>query len=276
MNRLDRRFAQLREAGRSALIPYITAGHPVPSASVPVMHALVEAGADVIELGMPFTDVMADGPVIQDACAAALENGMTLAKVIAQVAEFRRDDAETPVILMGYMNPLERRGLAQGVGEAAEAGVDGMLIVDCPVEEAGDSSRLLSGAGLHQIHLAAPTTSPERLKRIAAAGGGFTYLVALKGVTGAATLDPERLREPLAALRAGGDTPVCVGFGVKTPQHAAAVAGVADGVVIGSALVAALAGADDPAVAAERARAFLEPMREAVENSRPVAIPARP
>lgn len=275
MNRLDVRFRDLAAAGRSAVIPYITAGHPDPVVTVPVMHALVAAGADVIELGMPFSDVMADGPVIQAACATALERGMTLEKVMAQVAEFRRDDARTPVVMMGYMNPLERRGLARVAGEAAAAGVDGLLIVDCPIEESAGSSAAFGQAGLYQIHLAAPTTSPERLARIAAAGGGFIYLVALKGVTGAGSLDIDTLGVPLAALRAGGNTPVAVGFGIKTPEQVAAVAGIADGVVIGSALVSELDAVVDAEQAAARARAFLEPIREAVENTRPVATVVR-
>lgn len=258
MNRIDLRFDSLGKQSRAALVPYITAGHPHPDFTVPVMHALVAAGADVIELGIPFSDVMADGPVIQQACNTALQHGTTLETVLAMVAEFRRGDAHTPVVLMGYMNPLERYGIENAARHAADAGADGMLIVDCPAEESVDTLPALKAAGLHQIFLVAPTTSEARMQRIAADASGFIYFVSLKGVTGAASLDMASLRTPLERIRRYSETPVAVGFGITTPEQAAGVAEVADAVVIGSALVKALDGVQDTGAAAQTAGNFLK------------------
>jgi tryptophan synthase alpha chain len=269
LNRIDARFRDLREKGRPALVPYVTAGYPCPDATVPVMHAAVEAGADLVEVGMPFSDVMADGPVIQEACARALEQGTHLDQVLAMVAEFRRRDAHTPVILMGYTNPIERRGLERFVGEAARAGVDGLLIVDCPAEEAGDMRAALAAHGLHQIFLVAPTTTEARLQRTAALAGGFVYYVSIKGVTGAASLDTGSLAPAVERIRRHLDLPVAIGFGIRTAEQAAATAQAGDAVVIGSALVSKLGecrGADD---AASVTREFLAPIREAMDNSSP-------
>ncbi len=268
MNRIDARFGQLRGDNRAALIPYLTAGHPEPEWTVPVMHALVDAGADLLELGVPFSDVMADGPVIQNACARALERGMDWRQVLAMVAEFRRTDPHTPVVLMGYMNPLERRGMEQAVAECADAGADGLLIVDCPMEESVDIDPLLAARDLHGIRLAAPTTSPGRLERIARHAGGFIYFVSLKGVTGAASLDLDALAGPLERIRQLGDCPVAVGFGIREADQAAAVARMADGVVIGSALVSVLDSCRSPDQAMAAARGFVEPIRKAMDNSR--------
>lgn len=267
MNRIDARFRQLRDTGRKGLIPYVTAGHPHPDWTVAILHTLVDAGADMLELGVPFSDVMADGPVIQDACARALVHGTTWTGVLAMVAEFRRTDPHTPIVLMGYMNPLERRGMKQAAEEAAAAGVDGLLIVDCPVEESTDSRILLSACDLHQICLASPTTTPRRMERLAEVASGFVYFVSLKGVTGAASLDVDTLATPLARLRELTDCPLAVGFGIRAPAQAAAAAGVADAVVIGSALVAALDGAGSREEAVDVARRFLEPVRKAMDNS---------
>lgn len=236
-NRIDRRFAELAGRGRKGLIPYVTAGHPKPELTVDIMHSLVAAGADLLELGIPFSDVMADGPVIQNACEVALKQGMTLDKVFSQVAEFRRRDTETPVILMGYMNPVERRGLETFADQAAEAGVDGLLIVDCPADEARDTTRAFDARELHQIFLVAPTTTEARIERMAPLAGGFIYYVSLKGVTGSAALNADDLAPAVEAIRARSDIPVAVGFGISTPEQAEAVAAVADAVVIGSALV---------------------------------------
>jgi tryptophan synthase alpha chain len=237
LNRIDRRFKELKASGRTALIPYVTAGHPSPEASVEILHAAVDAGADLLELGMPFSDVMADGPVIQNACAKALAQGMNLDRVLEMVATFRQRDGDTPIVLMGYTNPIERRGTSRFAAEASNAGVDALLIVDCPADEAQELRSELAEQGLHQIFLVAPTTTPQRLERTAGLAGGFVYYVSIKGVTGAATLDVDSLGPAVAQIRAAMDLPVAVGFGIREPEQAAAVAQCADGVVIGSALV---------------------------------------
>lgn len=267
MNRIDARFRQLGEQGRRALIPYVTAGYPGPDATVPVLHAAVEAGADLLEVGMPFSDVMADGPVIQEACARALEQGTGLEQVLAMVAEFRRSDAHTPVILMGYANPIERRGVARFCKEAADAGVDGLLIVDVPADEAAEMRAELARHDLHQIFLVAPTTTDARLKRAAGLAGGFLYYVTIKGVTGAANLDTASLAPAVERIRSASGVPVAVGFGIRTPEHAAAAAESADAVVIGSALVERLGKADSTAAAVAAARDYLAPIRQAMDNT---------
>ncbi|NEZ03355.1 tryptophan synthase subunit alpha [Wenzhouxiangella sp. XN201] len=267
MNRIDARFEDLGKRGRRALIPYVTAGYPGPDATVPVLHAAVEAGADLLEIGMPFSDVMADGPVIQEACARALEQGTGLEQVLAMVAEFRRSDAHTPIILMGYANPIERRGVARFCEEAAAAGVDGLLIVDVPADEAGEMRAELARHDLHQIFLVAPTTTDARLKRAAELAGGFLYYVSLKGVTGAASLDTASLAPAVERIKAAAGVPVAVGFGISTPEHAAAAARSADAVVIGSALVKRLGQADSTAAAVAAARDYLAPIRQAMDNT---------
>lgn len=264
-NRIDRRFADFARSGRKALVPYITAGHPSPEATVELMHALVEAGADLVELGVPFSDVMADGPVIQNACERALAQGMTLDRVFEMVRRFRTRDAATPVILMGYMNPIERRGLECFAEQAAQVGVDALLIVDCPADEADETAAAFARHGMHQIFLAAPTTTPSRMQRLAAVAGGFIYYVSLKGVTGSARLDAASLAPAVAGIRAHSDLPVAIGFGISTPEQAAAVAQVADAVVIGSALVKRLDGAADPAAAVKIATDYLAPVRAALD-----------
>lgn len=241
MSRLATRFDECRDAGRSALIPYITAGDPDPGATVPLLHALVAAGADVLEIGVPFSDPMADGPVIQAACERALAHGTRLQDVLAMVAEFRRDDARTPIVLMGYLNPIESMGLQAFADAASEAGVDGVLAVDLTAEEAGDVTPVFRSAGLDPVCLVAPTTSEARRELICGRAGGFLYYVSLKGVTGAATLDVASLEERIAGLRAHTDLPIAIGFGIRTPETAAAVSQVADAVVVGSALVGRIA-----------------------------------
>ncbi|MBL38213.1 MAG: tryptophan synthase subunit alpha [Xanthomonadales bacterium] len=265
-NRIDRRFAELAERGRTGLIPYVTAGHPKPELTVDIMHALVAGGADLLELGIPFSDVMADGPVIQHACEAALKQGMTLDKVFAQVAEFRRRDADTPVILMGYMNPVERRGLETFAEQAAEAGVDGLLIVDCPADEAADTTRVFDEHELHQIFLVAPTTTESRIERMAPLAGGFIYYVSLKGVTGSAALNADELAPAVDSIRARSDLPVAVGFGISTPEQARAVGAVADAVVIGSALVRKLDGAESREVAGDIVADYIGSIRAALDG----------
>ncbi|MDT8438784.1 MAG: tryptophan synthase subunit alpha [Wenzhouxiangellaceae bacterium] len=264
-NRIDARFAALARAGRVGLIPYITAGHPTPDSTVAVMHSLVEAGADLLELGVPFSDVMADGPVIQKACARALEQGMTVDRVFAMVETFRAADTETPVILMGYMNPVERRGVERFADQARAAGVDALLLVDCPADEAAETRAVLAERGMHQIFLAAPTTTEVRMQRLAQVAGGFIYYVSLKGVTGSAELDADSLAPVLARLRSHSPLPLAVGFGIATAEQAAAVAAHADAVVIGSALVRRLDAAADPDNAAAIARDYLAPIRDALD-----------
>lgn len=269
MNRIDRRFAELKAQGRVALVPYVTAGHPHPDFSVDILHAAVDAGADLVELGMPFSDVMADGPVIQNACARALVHGTGLDHVLDMVRTFRRKDQQTPLILMGYLNPIERRGAERFAAEAAEAGVDAILVVDCPADEADDLKGLLGDQGLHQIFLVAPTTTESRLDHAARLAGGFVYYVSIKGVTGAASLDIDSLAPMVKRVRDHTGLPVAVGFGIRGPEQAAAVAQTADAVVIGSALVERLDRCTTSEEAVKEVHAYLAPVREAMDNIAP-------
>ena len=237
MSRIAKRFEALRAAGRKALVPYITAGDPAPEHTVPLMQALVEAGADLLELGVPFSDPMADGPVIQQACERALRHHTSLDDVLDMVRSFREQDDETPIVLMGYLNPIEVMGYREFARRAAEAGVDGALTVDMPPEEADDLVAELRAAGIDPIFLLAPTTTPERMDAIAEHGSGFLYYVSFKGVTGANRLDVAAVADKLAEIRRHTDLPLGVGFGIRDPESAAAVAEVADAVVVGSALV---------------------------------------
>ncbi len=266
MSRIEGCFRGLAGA-RPALVPYIAAGDPSPAVTVPLMRELVAAGADLIELGVPFSDPMADGPVIQAACERALARGTDLATVLALVTEFRQHDPHTPVVLMGYMNPIERRGEDAFIDAAAQAGVDGMLVVDLPCEEAAGFNRALRARGLDQIFLVAPTTTERRLKTICGLAAGFVYYVALKGITGASNLVAGDIAPALQRIRAQTRLPVGVGFGIKTPADAAEVARSADAVVIGSALVEAIAAAADGDAAVAAAGAFLRPIREALDRS---------
>ena len=225
-------------ADRKLLIPYITAGDPDTATTLALMHTLVENGADVIELGVPFSDPMADGPVIQAACERALEHGTRLIDVLELVARFRETDGTTPIVLMGYMNPVERLGYAAFAERAAAAGVDGVLTVDLPPEEAEDLVEALSVNGLDAIFLLSPTTPDARLETISALGGGYVYYVSLKGVTGAATLDTVAVAEKVAHIKSFSALPVAVGFGIRDAASAAAVAETADAVIVGSVLVA--------------------------------------
>lgn len=268
MNRIDIRFAELASAGRTGLIPFITAGDPSVEATVPVMHALVQAGADVLELGVPFSDPMADGPVIQQSSERALARGVGTRRVLEFVRAFRETDAQTPVVLMGYLNPVEIYGLERYAEDAAEAGVDGLLLVDCPPEEADSVQAALRANGLHQICLAAPTSGAERMTRLVETSSGYLYYVSFAGVTGAAQLQTDAVREQVAAIKALGSLPVAVGFGVRDGASAKAIAETADAVVIGSALVQTLADAGDVQDAAARAGGFLAPIRVALDAGR--------
>lgn len=266
LSRIDRRFAALKSAGRPALIPFMTAGDPDPTLTVPAMHALVAAGADLIELGMPFSDPMADGPVIQQANERAIAKGVGLKHVLDSVRDFRAQDRDTPLVLMGYLNPIEQYGREAFIADAAVAGADALLMVDCPVDESADMSRLLGAQGLKQIHLVAPTTSPSRQQRIAAAAQGFLYYVSLKGITGAARLETGPVQQAIEGLKRLTEVPVCVGFGVRDADSARALGSVADGVVIGSALVEQMAGATDAVDLGQRIAGFLGPIRTALER----------
>jgi tryptophan synthase alpha chain len=264
MNRIDRRFAALRDAGRTGLIPFVTAGDPSPQHAVALMHALVAAGADVIELGVPFSDPMADGPVIQHASERAIAQGVGLGDVLRWVGEFRQRDADTPVVLMGYLNPIEMHGHARFAQAAVQAGVDGVLVVDCPLEESA-VLQPLRAAGLRQILLAAPTTAPARMARLCESAEGFLYYVSFAGITGAARLSTTDIAARVAGVRDRAKAPVAVGFGVRDAASAKAIAGFADAVVIGSALVERLAGATEADEVATRAREFLAPIRAALD-----------
>jgi tryptophan synthase alpha chain len=241
VSRLANRFAALKRAGRTALVPYITAGDPDKRASVVLMHGLVRAGADILELGVPFSDPTADGPVIQQACERALAAGTTLTDVLSIVREFRIDDPETPVVLMGYLNPIHAFGIERFAGEAESAGVDGVLTVDMPPEEAEPLASLLRQHRLDPIFLLAPTTTGARIRRVCEAASGFVYYVSLKGVTGAGSLDVEGVAERLANIRGQTSLPVGVGFGVRDAQTAARLAPLADAVIVGSAIVSRIA-----------------------------------
>jgi len=264
MSRIDRRFEQLKSAGRTGLIPFVTAGDPSPQHAVALMHALVDAGANVIELGVPFSDPMADGPVIQHASERAIAKGVGLADVLGWVAQFRQRDADTPIVLMGYLNPIEIHGYARFAKEAVQAGVDGVLVVDCPLEEAA-VLKPLKDAGLQQILLAAPTTAPSRMVQLCGSAEGFLYYVSFAGITGAARLSTDDIAARVADIRAKSKAPVAVGFGVRDAQSAKAIAGFADAVVIGSALVERLAGAKDVEDIVARAKGFLAPIRQALD-----------
>ena len=269
MSRIAQRFTQVRAENRAALVPYITAGDPDPSVTVPLMHDLVAAGAELIELGVPFSDPMADGPVIQLACERALAHGTSLRNVLAMVSEFRQKDTSTPVILMGYLNPVERMGADAFVAQAAAAGVDGVLMVDLPPEESGELAARMESAGLDPIYLVAPTTRPERLAHIAEAARGFIYYVSLKGVTGSQALDTSALAARLTEVRALTDLPVGVGFGVRDAETAARVAAVADAVVVGSAIVRlAEQSLDQPVQFRAAAAELVGSMRAAMDAAR--------
>jgi len=264
--RLRTRFDALAGQGRKALIPFVTAGDPSLEATVPVMHALVEAGADVIELGVPFSDPMADGPTIQLSSERALARGAGLDWVLGAVREFRQRDDRTPVVLMGYLNPVEIRGAARFAREAGQAGVDGVLLVDLPPEESAGFRDAFSARGIDLVLLASPTTPDARLAVLLGAAQGYLYYVSFAGVTGASErLDTEAAAAHLRRIRAASPVPVVAGFGIRDAAGAAAMAADADGVVVGSALVSAISGAAGSDEAVARAMAFLAPLRAALD-----------
>ncbi|KAA3650819.1 MAG: tryptophan synthase subunit alpha [Proteobacteria bacterium] len=264
MSFIDQKFNSL--AGKKALIPFMTAGFPKPDMTVPMMHYLVENGADIIELGMPFSDPMADGPVIQKASEKAIQQGVNLVQTLQMVSQFRQDNQHTPVVLMGYLNPVESMGYEKFVNSAAGAGVNGVLLVDSPPEESAELQSHLKKHQLEQIFLVAPTTSEARKKFICQQAGGFIYYVALKGVTGAADLNPEIVNQEIKQLKQYTALPIAVGFGVKDAASAVAVAAQADAVVIGSALIQQLLGCQDKHSAKKAISDFMRPIRLALDS----------
>ena len=271
MSRIAGRFQKLAEQCRTALIPYIVAGDPSQPFTVPLMHRLVESGADVLELGVPFSDPMAEGPVIQVAHERALANGTTLASVLEMVREFRLSDSTTPVLLMGYANPVMHMGYARFADAAADVSLDGLLTVDIPPEEVDGIKRELQRVSIDNILLVAPTTPKERIVRIASSASGFIYYVSLKGVTGAGHIDTAEVAGRVTEIRKHSTLPVAVGFGIKDAISARAVAETADGVVVGSALVNAMAQViekgGEPAAAIEAAAALLAVIRQGIDSA---------
>ncbi|TGD71396.1 tryptophan synthase subunit alpha [Mangrovimicrobium sediminis] len=271
MSRIAGRFEELARAGRKALIPYIVAGDPDLASTVPLMHALVENGADIIELGVPFSDPMSEGPVIQQAHERALAGGTSLRDALEVVRTFREKDTTTPVLLMGYANPVEHMGYAAFADAAAAVGLDALLTVDIPPEEVEQVNAELHRVGMDNIFLVAPTTPEARIARIVAQASGFIYYVSLKGVTGAGHLDTVDVAEHVARIRAASALPVAVGFGIRDADSAASVASVADGVVVGSALIRAMAdaldGGADHAAAGAVACALLADIRAGVDRA---------
>lgn len=266
MSRITTTLTQLKQAGRKALIPFITAGDPNPDFTLTALNALVEAGADIIELGVPFSDPMADGPVIQRASERALAQKMSLRKVLELVKQFRQHNNTTPIVLMGYLNPIEALGYRQFVDKAQEAGVDGVLTVDLPPEESSELLPMLDAAGIAPIFLLAPNSTPDRIAQMGKLGRGYLYYVSLKGVTGAGHLNIQDVALKIAEIRQLTELPIGIGFGVKNAETAAAIAKLGDGVVVGSALVSRIeeAGIDTNRALAEIGE-LLRSMRTALD-----------
>lgn len=269
VTRLDHTFAALKAQGRKALIPFITCGDPFPEKTVDIMLAMAKAGADVIELGVPFSDPMADGPVIQKAAERALTKGISLIRVLADVKAFREQDASTPVVLMGYANPIENHDLRHGAGsfvrDAKASGVDGVLVVDYPPEECEEFAARLKAADLAPIFLLAPTSTEERMAQVGRVAAGYVYYVSLKGVTGAGHLDTDAVADMVPRIKAHVNVPVGVGFGIRDAQTAKAVAAVSDAVVIGSRIVQLLE-TQTPDTVAAAAGGFIAEVRAALDS----------
>lgn len=263
MNRIETCLKQLQARQAKMLSPYITAGDPEPALTLPLLHALAEAGADIIELGIPFSDPMAEGPVIQAAMERALRQQVTPALVLEQVRAFRQDNQHTPIVLMGYVNPIEQYGYEAFACDAVAAGVDGTIIVDMPPEESEDLAGLWQAAGLLPIFLCSPTTTAERMQHINDMGRGYLYYVSLKGVTGAAATEMGLLKSQYTERKAQSQLPLMVGFGIKTPAMAAEVSRFADGVIVGAALINAMQEAADPVTAAAD---LIRAMRQAIDE----------
>lgn len=267
MSRIAQTLQNLKQRGETALITYLTAGDPDLESSERIIHALVENGVDLIELGFPFSDPMADGPIIQAAVDRSLAAGTTLHGVLELVGRVRRHTG-VPIVLMGYYNPIFRYGIAEFVRDAASAGVDGLLLVDLPPEEAGEIHPQLKAAGIDLVTLLAPTTPPERMARLASLGEGFVYYVSMTGVTGSQQVDAGAIAAAVAAVRQVSPVPVAVGFGVSTPTAARAVAAFADAVVVGSALVQVIARSGRSPSLADEVGTFARSLKEAVTAAR--------
>lgn len=244
MTRIDRKFAALKAEGKSAFIAYVMAGDPSFEKSLEIVGGLPAAGVDIIELGLPFTDPMADGPVIQLAASRALNGGMTLAKTLDLAHAFRAGDDETPIVMMGYYNPIYSMGVPAFLEQAKAAGIDGLIVVDLPPEEDAELCIPAQAAGMNFIRLATPTTDDKRLPKVLTNTSGFVYYVSITGITGSASAEASMVAPDVARIKAATDLPVCVGFGIKTPETAAEIAKVADGVVVGSAIVARIGAGD--------------------------------
>lgn len=267
MSRLQATFNSLKQQQKTALIPFITAGDPHPSVTVNLLHDMVRVGANILELGVPFSDPMAEGPVIQAACERALEHNVSLKDVLAMVKSFREHDNITPIVLMGYLNPVEVMGYQVFADAAAEAGVDGVILVDLPPEEGEELVALLREKSLDQIFLLAPTSTDERIEKICQLASGFVYYVSLKGVTGAANLDVQSVDEKVTQIRGHTQIPVGVGFGIHDANSAAQIAAIADAVVVGSAIVKRVAdNADDPKKISKEVCGLISSMREAMDK----------
>jgi tryptophan synthase alpha chain len=268
MSRLEQRFDDLKAEGRAALVTFVTAGDPGYDASLDILKGLPAAGADVIELGMPFTDPMADGVAIQLATLRALDAGQTLMKTLEMVRAFRQDDNTTPIVLMGYYNPIHRFGVDAFVAQAREVGVDGLIVVDLPPEHDAELATPAQAAGIDFIRLTTPTTDDSRLPRVLERSSGFVYYVSVAGVTGAGSATSEQVTAAVARLRKHTSLPVSVGFGIRTPEQAAAIARLADGVVVGSALVDKIAKAADARQAVNDVLALCGELAEGVRGAR--------
>ncbi len=270
MTRLSTCFDALRADNRKAVIPYIVAGDPSREGTVTLMHRLVDAGADIVELGVPFSDPMSEGPVIQKGHERALANGISLRDVLAMVTEFREHNTDTPVVVMGYANPVERMGYASFADACAQAGVDGLITVDLPPEEVKPLNAELTRVSIDNIFLISPTTPEARIKTIVESASGFIYYVAVKGVTGAGHLDTAEVFSYMSKIKAETALPVCVGFGIKDAASASSIASVADGAVVGSALIdimaQAMADGDTEQTAADHAIALLADIRQGVDH----------
>ena len=267
MSRLAAKFEALAKAGRKALIPFVTAGDPRPDFTVPLMHEMVKAGVDVIELGVPFSDPMADGPVIQRASERALAHKMSLRRTLDIALEFRKTDQDTPVVIMGYLNPIEAMGYEDFANAAQRADIDGVLTVDLPPEEGVECSALLKARGIDPIFLLAPNSTDERVKKMDAAGSGYIYYVSLKGVTGAGHLNIADVESKVHQIKQNTQLPIAVGFGVKDAETAKSIAKFGDGVVIGSALINKIeANLDDPDLAKKEIIDLLTSIRQALDS----------
>lgn len=267
MSRIEATFAKLKQQQRKALIPFITAGDPSPQLTVPLMHELVKVGADVLELGVPFSDPMADGPTIQRASERALKHGMTLRGVLDKVAEFRTQDTTTPVVLMGYGNPIEAMGWEAFAKRCAEVGVDGALTVDFPPEESHEAFEHLQAHGISPIFLLAPTTKEARIVQVAKLARGYVYYVSLKGVTGSGAIDLSAIGQKLPLLRKHIKLPIGVGFGIRDAATAKAVSKLCDGVVVGSRIVQEIEDSDEQNVLANVGR-LVQALRVAIDNEK--------